>query len=85
MTQGAWPRIGALISAQGGKGHAERGQGPRGTRDGDGRGEGGAWQGEGALLKGQQVWVRALIVKAGGPCPRRGATVLRRLGQADGA
>lgn len=38
-----------------------------------------------ALLKGQQVWVRALIFNTGGPRPWRWAAVLRRLGQADGA
>lgn len=48
-------------------------------------GKGGAWQGEEALLKGEQVWVPALVVKAGGPCPRRGAAGLQWLGQVDGA
>lgn len=37
------------------------------------------------LLKGQQVWVKAFIVKAGSPCLRRWAAVLPGLGQADGA
>lgn len=36
------------------------------------------------LLKGQQVWVKALIVKTGGPCPWRWAAVLPGLSQADG-
>lgn len=38
-----------------------------------------------ALLEGQQVWVKTLIVKAGGPCLWRWAVVLPGLGQADGA
>lgn len=59
--------------------------GPRGLRGNmrwaQGRaGSGGG--GAGALLKGQQVGVWALIVQAGGPRPRTGAAVLRRLGQA---
>lgn len=37
------------------------------------------------LLKGQQVWVKALTVKAGSPCLQRGAVVLPGLSQADGA
>lgn len=37
------------------------------------------------LLKGQQVWVKAFIVKAGSPCLGRWAAVLPGLSQADGA
>lgn len=37
------------------------------------------------LLKGQQVWVKALIVKAGGPGLCRWAAVAPGLSQADGA
>lgn len=37
------------------------------------------------LLKGQQVWVKALIVKAGSPCLWSWAAALPGLSQADGA
>lgn len=37
------------------------------------------------LLKGEQVWVKALVVKTGGPCPRRRVAALPGLSQADGA
>lgn len=48
--------------------------------------EEGAQQGrQETLLKGQQVWVKALIVKAGGPCLWRWAALLPGLSQADGA
>lgn len=40
---------------------------------------------QGALLEGQQVWVKPLVVKTGGPCPGRWAAVLPGLGQTDGA
>ena len=49
------------------------------------RGKGRSAGADAALLKGQQVWVRALIVNAGGPRLGRWAAVLQRLGQADGA
>ena len=63
----------------------ELGQGPGCTVEERAEGKGGSAGAEEALLKGQQVWVRALDVKAGGPCPRRRAAVLQRLSQADGA
>lgn len=40
---------------------------------------------QGALLEGQQVWVKPLLVKAAGPCLWRWAVVLQGLSQADGA
>lgn len=67
------------------KGHGRLGPGPLCTVEEKAREE---WCLAGkitGLLKGQQVWVKALIVKAGGPCLRSGATVLPGLGKADGA
>jgi hypothetical protein len=67
------------------QGTAELGQGPMYTVEENVKGRGCSVGRQGALLKGQQVWVRALIVQAGGPCPRWGTAVFPGLIQVHGA